>query len=233
MFFSAASKQFISSAPRGNALKPSRPRRLKRFVAQGAVGVALMATWFAVPAQALTWNWSFTGDVTSGQGTFTTAGTTAQAGITETITAITGTYTRSGTLGDGTYQITGLDNSFFGGSQNFFQWDGTNTSAIISDNSGIEFSTDGGSNVIIFFNGGAGVFSSVGSTSTNYPGYDGSISSSTLSPVLGRLWATHPQKPKKVSIVQPDSFLRPDGLSWRICQVSTPFISLFSLDRAK
>ena len=91
MLFSAATKQFITSAPNEESLKPSRPHRLKRFLAQGAVGAALLATWASAPAQALTWNWSFTGDVSSGQGTFTTAGTTAQAFITETITAVTGT----------------------------------------------------------------------------------------------------------------------------------------------
>ena len=183
MFFSAARKQFIPSAPSDNALKPSRPHRLKRFVAQGAVGAALLATWAAAPAQALTWNWSFTGDLTSGQGTFMTAGTTAQAGITETITAITGTYTRSGTGGaDGIFQITGLDNSIFGGGQ-IFQWDGTNTSQIISNNSGIEFVTDGGT-VLIGFDGAPGLFSSLNATASIFNGLDGSIFSSTLSPVL-------------------------------------------------
>jgi len=120
--------------------------------------------------------------VSSGQGTFTTAGATAQAFTTETITAITGTYTRSGTSGDGTYQITGLDNSVFNGGQRF-QWDGTNTSQIISDIDGIEFLTDAGANVIIL-NGNAGmIFSSVDSTATGFSGFDGSISSSSLSPV--------------------------------------------------
>ena len=155
------------------------------------MGAALLATWAAAPAQALTWNWSFTGDLTSGQGTFTTAGTTAQAGITETITAITGTYTRSGTGGvDGTFQITGLANSIFGGSQ-IFQWDGTNTSQIISDYKGIEFTTSNGT-VVIQFNSAPGFFSSVNITGTTFAGADGSISSSTLSPVLASSPAPSP-----------------------------------------
>jgi len=180
MFFSAATKQFISSAPRGNALKSSRPHRLKRLMAHGAVGAALLATWFAVPAQALTWNWSFTGDTTSGQGTFTTAGTTAQAGITEAITAITGTYTRSVTGGvDGTFQITGLSN--ISAADNLFQWDGTNSSAILAGN-GISFSTDYSESAFIRYSGSP--FGPVDYTISEFSGNDGVIISSSLSPVL-------------------------------------------------
>ncbi len=181
MFFSAATKQFISSAPSGNALKSSRPHRLKRLMAHGAVGAALQATWFAVPAQALTWNWSFTGDYTSGQGTFTTAGTTAQAGITEAITAITGTYTRSGTGGaDGTFQITGLSN--INQADNLFQWDGTNSSAIIADD-GIGFSTDYSQDAFIGYSFSS-LFAPVDYTLSTFSGSDGVIISSSLSPVL-------------------------------------------------
>ena len=187
MLFSAATKQFISSAPNEESLKPSRPRRLNRFVAQGAVGAALLATWASAPAQALTWNWSFTGNLTSGQGTFTTAGTTAQAGITETITGITGTYTRSGTGGtDGTFQITGLGNSFSGYR---FQWDGTSTSPILSNNLGIVFTTNV-ANASIYF-AGAG-FSPVNGANSDFPGNDGFISSSSLSPVLASSSAPSP-----------------------------------------
>jgi hypothetical protein len=147
-------------------------------VAQGAVGAALLATWASAPAQALTWNWSFTGPLSSGQGTFTTAGATAQAFTTETITAITGTYTRSGTGGtDGTFQITGLDST--GGST--FQWDGTNQSQLLSDFDGISFDT-GSNNVSIYFSGSS--FGPVDSTLTSFLGTDGSISSSSLSPAL-------------------------------------------------
>ena len=180
MFFSAATKQFISSAPRGNALKSSRPHRLKRLMAHGAVGAALLATWFAVPAQALTWNWSDTGNTTSGQGTFTTAGTTAQAGITEAITAITGTYTRSGTGGvDGTFQITGLSN--LNNADNLFSWDGTNSSAIYAD-AGIAFSTDYLKSVLIDYDDSG--FGPVSITTSSFLGNDGVIISSSLSPVL-------------------------------------------------
>lgn len=149
-------------------------------MAHGAVGAALQATWFAVPAQALTWNWSFTCDYTSGQGTFTTAGTTAQAGITEAITAITATYTRSGTGGDdGTFQITGLLN--INGADNLFQWDGTNSSSIMAD-MGIGFSTDYLQNAYIGNSGNP--FGPVDYTLSTFSGSDGAIISSSLSPVL-------------------------------------------------
>jgi len=80
-----------------------------------ALAAAASLATLLVPnaARALTWNWSVTGPVGSAQGTFTTAGTAAQAGVAETITGVTGTYTRSNTppndtIDNGTYTITGL-----------------------------------------------------------------------------------------------------------------------------
>jgi len=72
MFLSAARKHFISSAPPllhtsasepGQVvLKPARPHRLKRPIASGAVGAALLATCLqAGAASALSFNFSFTG----------------------------------------------------------------------------------------------------------------------------------------------------------------------------
>jgi len=146
-FSSSIRKEFISgvSSPGKVSPKSSRPHRLKRLMIHGAVGAALLASWAAVPAQALTWNWSFDGSPHgSAQGTFTTAGSTALANTLETITAITGTYTDSG----GTYNITGL--STFVGAANQFQWDGTNSSPIFSDGDGISFFLDSGAEVNMY-----------------------------------------------------------------------------------
>jgi len=112
------------------------------------IAAASLTTLF-VPnaARALTWDWSVTGTTQSAQGTFTTAGATAQAGFTETITGVTGTYIRSTTgVDDGTYTITGL--SDYAGALNTFQWDGSNASSLSVTNEGISFTT----NSLIKFN---------------------------------------------------------------------------------
>ena len=143
------------------------------------MGAALLASWAAVPAQALTWNWSFDGSPHgSAQGTFTTAGSTALANTLETITAITGTYTDSG----GTYNITGL--STFVGAANQFQWDGTNSSPIFSDGDGISFFLDSGAEVNMYRLSlpNPGPIDRFISEDTNIPDQN-NVNSSTLSPV--------------------------------------------------
>jgi hypothetical protein len=94
----------------------------------------------SAPAQAINiWNWSFTGDGNqSASGTFQTADVTPTAGVTYTITGITGTYNRDSVA----YEITGLRD--FQAATNTFQWDGTSSSSILSDLNGISFSTSSG-----------------------------------------------------------------------------------------
>jgi len=172
-------KQLISSAPGCGEVSPkfSRPHRLKRLMAHGAVSAALMATWAAAPAQALTWNWSFDGGpLPSAQGTFTTAGSTAQANTLETITGITGTYTD---LGGISRTITGLGT--LGGASNEFQWDGSNASPILTDDEGISFILDTLEEVNIYYASpvGFGNVNRFATTSTS----PNSVSSSLLSPV--------------------------------------------------
>jgi len=146
---------------------------------------ASLATLF-VPnaARALTWNWSATGPVGSAQGTFTTAGTTAQAGVTETITGVTGTYTRSNTppnntIDNGTYTITGL--SSFQSADNTFKWDGSNASLLIANNNGILFSFANTNSELNIFPSSAG-YGAVAFFGSTFSGNDGVITSSTLVP---------------------------------------------------
>jgi hypothetical protein len=181
---SAIRKQLISSTPASGevSIKSSRPQRLKRLMAHGAVGAALMATCLqAGAASALTWNWSINGGpLPSGQGTFTTAGSTAQANTLETITGITGTYTDTGGISS---TITGLGTLL--GATNTFQWDGSNSSPIITNFDGIAFILDTlGQVSIYYFNppsntGYGGINRYVTESNVMY-----SISSSLLSPVL-------------------------------------------------
>ena len=151
-------------------------------------------------AQALTWNWSFTGDFSSGQGTFTTAGSTPVADAIETITAITGTYTRFGNNDkeDGTYSITGM--STYAGATNTFKWNGASASPIITNFDGISFgvglaSITGFAEQVNLYRRGAGVgsvtmigYGPAVDIDTTFAGYesagnDGIINSSSLSPL--------------------------------------------------
>ena len=143
-------------------------------------GAASLAMLF-VPnaARALTWNWSVTGENGSAQGTFTTAGATAQAGVTETITGVTGTYTRSNTGDNGTYTITGL--GLIGGADNTFQRNGSNASPLIASGGGITFTFATTSSEFNIYYGGSG-YGAVDKTSSSFSGRDGSITSSTLAP---------------------------------------------------
>ena len=143
---------------------------------------ASLATLF-VPnaARALTWNWSVTGSKGSAQGTFTTAGATAQAGITETITGATGTYTRSNTADAGTYTIAGLVSALLG--DNTFRWDGSNASPLIVDFGGISFKFAATSNELnIFYHDRTGGYAAAEKFISTFSGNDGSITSSTLAP---------------------------------------------------
>ena len=124
-------------------------------------------------AHALSWNWSLVD--TNGQtssGTFTTNGTSYQAGTTYAITGITGTSNIKATG----KTIAGIGS--YGGAPNLLQWDGTNSSPIIS--SGIGWGNTDGFFVVIY--NGIG-FSAVDSSSTSYSGADPGITSSTLTPV--------------------------------------------------
>ena len=179
---SAIRRQLISSTT-GSGEVSLKFLFFKRLMAHGGVGAALLATCLqAGAASALTWNWSFNGGpLPSGQGTFTTAGSTAQANTLETITGITGTYTDT----SGIFRtITGLGT--LGGATNTFQWDGSNLSPIITNYYGIAFILDTLGEVnIYYFNP---------PSNTDYGGINGSIaapatgfsliSSSLLSPVL-------------------------------------------------
>lgn len=131
-------------------------------------------------AHALTWNWSFSGTNGSAQGTFTTAGTTAQPGVIETITGISGTYIRSDTFGAGTYSIIDLDS--YQSPSNTFKWDGSSGSSLFVQLRGITFLLANFQSVNIFSR-----FSADGSVDdilTTFGGGDGIILSSTLSPVI-------------------------------------------------
>ena len=183
-FSSSIRKEFISgvSSPSQVSLKSSQPHRLKRLMAHGAVGAALLATCIqAGAASALTWNWSFNGGpLPSGQGTFTTTGSTAQANTLQTITGITGTYTD---LGGISRTITGLGS--LEGATNQFQWDGSNASPIITDYDGIAFVLDTSGQVGIFYQKSPNDLTGSGGIN-NYIialGAGGPISSSQLSPV--------------------------------------------------
>ena len=128
-------------------------------------------------AHALSWNWSLVD--TNGQtssGTFTTNGTSYQTGTTYTITGITGTSNINATG----KTIAAINGGSLGAS-NLLQWDGTNSSPIITNSSGIAWDNTDGFFVVIYYNGSG--FSAVDSSSTSYSGADPGITSSTLTPV--------------------------------------------------
>lgn len=144
----------------------------KSAIAGGAfIGLGLLSA----PAQAInSWNWSFTGNGNqSASGTFQTADVTPTAGVTYSITGITGTYNRDSVA----YTITGLSTGF--NASNTFQWNGTPSSSLLSDIGGISFTTS--SQSVNMFYAGSG-YQSINRTTTNFDGSDNSIVSSTLSP---------------------------------------------------
>ena len=173
-----------SCQPRASvAVDTLSPRPLLASLAKKALGAAVaVGTLSAGSAQALTWNWSFTADLSSGQGTFTTAGPTPVADSIETITAITGTYTRFGnTYENGTYVINGLGSYI---ATNTFKWDGSSTSPIITNLNGIAFNLNGTDNGVRIFNGGITGFGAVDTISSSFSSRGlPVIYSSSLSPV--------------------------------------------------
>ncbi len=125
-------------------------------------------------AHALSWYWSVLD--TNGQtssGTFTTDGTSYQPGTIYTISAITGTSNINATG----KTIAAIN----GNASNLLQWDGTNSSPIITNSSGIAWNNTDGFFVGIYYNGSG--FSEVNRSSTGYPYNDPDITSSTLTPV--------------------------------------------------
>jgi hypothetical protein len=112
----------------------------------GALSLTALSLGFSAPAEAVTiWNWSFTTSTgnESGSGTFETADVTPEAGVTYTITGISGTYSNSSTVAT----ITGLNPCCSATAE--FQWDGTGTSPILSSSNGIFFLTSAGNSVFI------------------------------------------------------------------------------------
>jgi hypothetical protein len=170
---SAIRRQLISSTT-GSGEVSLKFLFFKRLMAHGGVGAALLATCLqAGAASALTWNWSFNGGpLPLGQGTFTTAGSTAQANTLETITGITGTYTDTSGISS---TITGLGTLL--GATNTFQWDGSNSSPIIINFDGIAFILDTlGEDNIFYFNP---------PSNTGYGGINGSIEADSTIPATG------------------------------------------------
>jgi len=149
---------------------------LKRslFIAGLTIGSLSLANQ---SAHALSWNWSVVdSNGQTSSGTFTTDGTSYQAGTTYNITAITGTSNINATG----KTIAGIGG--YNGATNTLQWDGTNSSTLFSDSGGIAWDdTDGGS-VNIYYNGSG--YGAVGNSFTSYSGTDPSITSSTLTPAV-------------------------------------------------
>jgi hypothetical protein len=145
---------------------------LKRslFIAGLTIGSLSLANQ---SAHALSWNWSVVdSNGQTSSGTFTTDGTSYQAGTIYNITAITGTSNINATG----KTIANINSSF----SNTLQWDGTNSSPIISNDSGITWDNTDGNSVSIFYAGRG--YNAVGQTGTNYSASDPSITSSTLTP---------------------------------------------------
>jgi hypothetical protein len=106
---------------------------------------------------------------------------TPTANTTYQITGITGTYTRFSNVNNGTYTITGLTN--YGGANNIFQWGGTD-SQIRVNGSGISFNTNTNQEVRLAYSeaGGSG-YGDLNFIRTTFSGNDGSITTSSLTPV--------------------------------------------------
>ncbi len=102
---------------------------------------------------------------------------TPTAGVTYTITEITGTYNRDSVA----YTITGLSSPF----QRTFQWDGTPSSSLLSNGNGIQFNTLPGqipSQTVRMYYGDFD-YGPIDGTNTSFPGSDDAVVSSTLTPV--------------------------------------------------
>jgi len=119
---------------------------LKRslFIAGLTIGSLSLANQ---SAHALSWNWSVVdSDGQTSSGTFTTNGTSYQAGTTYNITGITGTSNINATG-----QTIANISSGFNGPSNILQWDGTNSSPLISDIQGISWDNTDGNSVNIYY----------------------------------------------------------------------------------
>jgi hypothetical protein len=150
---------------------------VKTCAAAVTLGVAL------APSNALavtTWNWSFATEFADqfGSGTFTTADVVPTAGTTYEITGVSGTYNRGGTA----YTITGL--SISGLYANKFQWSGTSSSSILADfDQRIAFNHSYNPfQVIQLLQSAGGGYRPILISSTDFPGDDGRITSSSLAP---------------------------------------------------
>lgn len=147
---------------------------MKRFALAPVASALLVLA--GMPAKAVTtWNWSFASATAgSASGTFTTADVTPTAGVTYSITGISGTYIPSTNI---PLAITGL--SGYGGADNTFQWDGSPTSSILVTFSGISFLTSSGD--VNLFSGGTYVPPSV--VISNFGQFGSNNITSTLSPL--------------------------------------------------
>jgi hypothetical protein len=157
--------------------------KLKRFfhlslMVSGLLGAGMIQ---ASPAQAVTiWQWSFSTNLADqfGLGTFTTADVIPNAGVTYTLTDISGTYNRAGIP----YAITGLSSAFQANNQ--FQWDGSTLSSILSDKKGISFIAGSTPVNLSYFPLG---FAPINGLQSDFSGIDGNITFSRLTPVPGPL----------------------------------------------
>jgi hypothetical protein len=166
------------------------PFRLCALVFGASVLTATVVLEPTTAQAIIIWDWSFTTDEPEqfGSGTFTTDGVVPTAGITYSITEISGTYNRGGTA----FPIIGLASSGFG-SANQFQWDGTSFSPIIvqslqlsSFEGGIRFIVHTGTGVALALQSSS-LFGPAEAAFTTFPGRDGSITSSSVAPVPGPL----------------------------------------------
>ena len=102
---------------------------------------------------------------------------TPTAGVTYSITGITGTYNRDSVA----HTITGLYSS--AGAPNTFRWNGTPSSPLLSNYGGIWFNTSSNQVSMYYNNRFSSGYRSIDSTLSNFIGTDDSIVSSTLTPV--------------------------------------------------
>jgi len=143
----------------------------------------------ATPAMAATWSWSFTTAIADqyAAGQLQSAPGTISPGTLTAILDISGTYHRGGV----SYPILGL--SGYQGALNAFRWDGSSQSPLITTFDGISFSVLGGEKVNVYCGSqdcpaappiGWGA---VNASFTTFPGLDGAVIRSRLSPAPGPL----------------------------------------------
>ena len=129
-------------------------------------------------AHALSWNWSVVdGNGQTSSGTFTTDGTSYQAGTTYNITGITGT-SNLGATGKTIANI----NSSFSRPSNTLKWDGTNSSPLITQYDGIAWDNTDGKSVQIYYDVSGGSYNAANQWISQYTTFHYPITSSTLTP---------------------------------------------------